>query len=522
MFSNPYTLIDEAQCAKDSKIWPWLFHFYKTEGIKAWTQRHTPYFWTSNCSLAKQYVSIIKTYILELEAQGKLNADHPFTIYELGAGHGNFSFYLLNELKKIENSLPCPLHFILIDGAQHNLDFWNEHHAFLPLNTTKITVSFKCMDFFNLQDYLDDFSKPLFNPAVLITNYLFDSLFNDIIAPTKTGFSHLALSIYSPKKNLKQNIPTNLEALKYQYTYGKQHIEPFYEDPFINQIITKNYFIDTTPYITIPISMTHIVNFFRNQCKQPLMMLTTDKGYCDYKYCYAPPANPEKIFGKHGSISIDVNFHFMAEYVKHLKGDAFIEDTFSHTKTAIYLTDQTDQQIPKTTQHIMDHLATSNNEILNTLSASRRNLANITFVELMSLLKLSNYDPHLFQALSKSIESHIHKLNKTKCDLLAQELLKVAKNYYFMPNNINNLFLYIGNTFYALCNFQEALTYYKHSRKYFPNSWEPIFNCGLCYYELKQYDKAQTEINLAQELGAEKKECKASLKAIKHALRTGP
>lgn len=81
----------------NSIIWQNMENYYNDMGPAAWTDEIVPLNITSNTYIAKLYSQLIIAHINDFLLQSKNNnKDEPFYILEIGAGHGKFSFYLLN------------------------------------------------------------------------------------------------------------------------------------------------------------------------------------------------------------------------------------------------------------------------------------------------------------------------------------------------------------------------------------------------------------------------------------------
>ncbi|MBN1684364.1 MAG: tetratricopeptide repeat protein [Gammaproteobacteria bacterium] len=109
---------------------------------------------------------------------------------------------------------------------------------------------------------------------------------------------------------------------------------------------------------------------------------------------------------------------------------------------------------------------------------------------LISLLRLSQYDPYIF---NKWIDELLKKAEKNKSLASKNSLLhllpKIASNFYLMPEQ-SDTYYYVGLIFTRLNEYEKALDYYQKSLHYFDKKYETYRDMGICYYYLNDFQKA--------------------------------
>lgn len=105
----------------------WRLHdaYYSTRGPAAWESGEVPSFATSNFAAARQRAGLVVELVSELTRAGRLGADEPVHVLEVGSGTGKFA---LNFLRALEVSLgdegaavSSRLHYVLSDFAEKNV-----------------------------------------------------------------------------------------------------------------------------------------------------------------------------------------------------------------------------------------------------------------------------------------------------------------------------------------------------------------------------------------------------------------
>lgn len=141
-------VLDHASRLSHSLVWEWQSSFYSNAGIAAWSDSIVPNFVTTNRWIANEYGRILLGFLNDVTSgpyRKKWNQTQPIYFIELGAGHGRFSYLILDALVALEEFWPrrdsahaataaaagTPLFtYIMTDFAQDHLDFWRAHPRF--------------------------------------------------------------------------------------------------------------------------------------------------------------------------------------------------------------------------------------------------------------------------------------------------------------------------------------------------------------------------------------------------------
>ena len=135
--------------------------YYGSAGLEAWGSEAIPSYATSHAGVASAYAAVIRAAVLDL--------DEPVTVLELGSGSGRLGFFLAVELEDLLDSGAVTL--ILSDQSEKLVTALSQHPAFGRFSGR---VCFRQVDARSLVDLAPG------APLVVIANYLFDSLPQDV------------------------------------------------------------------------------------------------------------------------------------------------------------------------------------------------------------------------------------------------------------------------------------------------------------------------------------------------------
>ena len=106
--TSPAFLLDSSCRLSSSLLWSWQSSFYSSQGLACWRDGIVPNFVTSNRFIATKYAKIVLGFVNDIIMRHSetWNPCEPIYILELGAGHGRFSYLLLDALVELEMLWP--------------------------------------------------------------------------------------------------------------------------------------------------------------------------------------------------------------------------------------------------------------------------------------------------------------------------------------------------------------------------------------------------------------------------------
>ena len=336
---NKKVVLETGQRFSQSMLWSAQREYYHQQGVAAWMDE-VPFYITSNPFIGDNYARLIVRFMQDWVRLHPEASQSPFYIMELGTGSGQFSFYILKRLKHYLEKLhlqDLKIRYVMTDFTENNVKFWKEHPALKPF-LEKNMLDFAVCDIENVDtikliksgEVLNQ--ETLKNPLVVIANYLFDSVVNDVFGVKDNKISEALVSISTTPDNLINEKPKNWEKVKFNYEEQPAE-ENYYDSPVINQVLNsyKQDLEDT--HFLFPIGSLRGLQCLQKLSNNRMLLISSDKGYhsaedldnCEY---------PELDF--HGSFSVMVNFDAIRRFFEMQNGDYFTQTARDGLLTAVF------------------------------------------------------------------------------------------------------------------------------------------------------------------------------------------
>ena len=501
-----------------SIMWSDQKKYYNEKGIKAWDD-DVPFYITSNPFIAKSYAEMAISFMQDWILKNPSAKNDIFYILELGTGTGQFSFYFLKsflqlqQLLKLESIKIC---YVMSDISANSFEFWGNHAGLEPF-LEKGMLDFSVYDMYrseNIELYRSQkiiSEKTIKNPLMVIANYLFDSIATDVFTVRDKKLFESTVTIETDEKNTDNGFPKDWQKTK--ITYQEHEIKDHYYGNELDAVLFdyKNTLMES--HFQFPISGLIALQRLQKIGNGKMLLLSSDKGYsnleeldhCDY---------PELDF--HGSFSVMVNYHAIAELLKKSQGDAVIQSFREHITTGVFSSGFTLENFPQLQlaishmiygfsptdyfiiyEHFIEHYKKSSLEVM------------------ASYLNLSHWDPYLFDHISEHLCELAEEGDPDVVSFLAKNMSKIADNVFCLATSEDTYFS-IGVFFQNIGRFEEAITYYEKSLIFFGDSDVALFNMGMCYYSLDRNEKAVELLERAHAFNADSKDAKEWISVIQN------
>mgnify|MGYP001123375562 CR=1 FL=1 len=501
-----------------SILWQLQAEYFEKQGIIAWNGQ-VPFFITSNPYIADRYAHVIIRFIQDCIRHGH-DQTKPFYIIELGTGSGQFSYYCLKSLQKLQQQLHLDhidICYVMTDFTEANLTFWLQHEALLPF------VEKGLLDFatYNLEApstiqlhhkkiNLDHTQAT--NPAILIANYIFDTVQHDIFR-MKSGKLHETLVNVSCKPgNMHQGKPIELEHVLTHFNYRELTSTDYYDNPTLNQILEQYTQQLENGHFLFPVGAFKCIEYFEQIFNQGLMVLATDKAYTDL-FELTDRKAPTITF--HGSLSMTVNFHTIGKYCQLRHGQVKHQLQSDSIRSSVFMLGLKDTFQPiETNVAICSHLHHISPGDYFRLHRHVRESDKFDIRIVQTQLHACHWDPYV-------LKLHLNQLVKTlpQSDQRIVEGfitgLDIARhNIYSMPNMADHYFN-IGMILHAVYAYEKAITCYRESISRFGDKFSNHYNLGLCYHMLNNDQHAIEHFSQADRLEQNGQQAKTWLDKLK-------
>jgi tetratricopeptide (TPR) repeat protein len=496
MGTNENVILDDGVPLSKTKLWEYQKIFYTREGISAWQK--VPYYITSNPCIANAYANIIVRLIQEWKTKGNNDPSEPFYIIELAAGSGAFSFYLLKRITELFSVLNIPAHTIqyaMTDMAGKNIDFWMHHPAFEHhvndrlLDFSKFNVEKDDTIEFMLSGKKITSSNPPKNPCIILANYIFDSIPQDLFYIDHNECYEGLTCLKTTSENVKNDLPVKLDTIDISFSY-RPISGAYYSNRALDSILDHFKNSIDEGFFTFPVASLECVDRLKLMCGNKLALLSSDKGYSRHQEYFR---HSEPFFAFHDNcFSMDVNFHAIDHYFRAFGGDVIHQYTQKDLATSVFLSEGSFEEMPEVrlaAQNYLNDLGHSS--IFETGQYFIRCKIPPPLSVLIPFMASTGWDPFFLYSITPGILRLIQsgKITPPEIDDLQEVLPKFANNYYHTPHAADVMFS-IGLLLQEVRQYEESIRYYELSQQYFGEREEVLYNIALCYASLDKPEHA--------------------------------
>jgi tetratricopeptide (TPR) repeat protein len=515
-------LLEENQRFSESLLWQLQRKYFEQQGIEAWRQGAVPHYITSNPHIANAYAQVVLGFLRDCYATSDhkdagvavIDPDRPIYILELGSGSGRFAYHFMKKFHAAyaQSSLGNnSVKYILTDFTEQNLNYWQGHRSLQPY-LEKGLLDLACFDAENDRSItLSQSGQTLepdcsSNPMIVIANYVLDTIPQDLFLIENGKITESLVTLASPRREPDLNDAEILSELEVSYT--QRAIDGgFYDDPGFAELLKEYQQTLTDTYLLFPHVALRCLNHLRRLCDDRLLLLSGDKGFSREEDLLFR-AEPGIVM--HGSFSLMVNYHAIGQYVQQ-QGGKYLTTPYLHNSlnicAAVFGTHP--DHYPETSL-AFDFAIVQNNP--DDFFSLRQILADhydaLSIEQILAYLRLSGWDGAVFMDCFSAITAKLENLPSS----MQEELLWAARNIwenYYPIGEQRDLPFYLGILLYTMEYFPEALEYLEQSRQIYGDDPNTLYNMGLCYYRLRQLDRAMECVTQALKQNPEYEAAKA-------------
>lgn len=518
--TNTMVTIEKNKRLSESSLWQMQKDYYTSAGINAWVDQ-IPFEVTCNPFIANSYAHIAVAFIRDYLHQHPDAAQHPFYFIELGTGSGKFSFYALKsilELLNLAGMNEIKIKYIMSDFTEHNIQYYKAHPGLKPYIDKNI-IDFALFELESDKPITLQLAKTVLtnkivkNPIIAFANYVFDTTSHDAFYIHDKQVQPLLVNITSPQDNINDGKIKEMDKLNISFLATDD--QAAYPDKIINLLLEDYRNTITHSNILIPVGALKAITHLRKVANNQMMLISTDKGNSsiDSLENLGPPGIT---FHASTCFSLMVNYHALANYFKLLHGDAFLETSRDKTlETAVCFSGFKLAELPEThiaIEHYIDE--TSPCDYYKIDKHIRETFENCDLDTLTTHLSLSHWNPTIYSIISSRIESLIPGYEGDALGFLSKNMPKLAANYYYMPKSDSTLFQ-VGLYFHLLKQYDEAIHYYTSALAYDKSLFYIHYNLGLCYHAKQDQQQALTHLESALKMDPDSIETKNLIASIR-------
>ena len=499
---------EEAYRLSQSPLWKIQRQFFEQQGIAAWKNGAVPHYITSNPFIAHFFRDLVGGFLrdgLTSQQQPKnrrlkshqpgFDPSHPIYILELGAGSGRFAFRFLKAFfSGYINSvaLGITVKYVMTDLAAENLNFW-QSHPMLQSFITQGLLDFAQLDcdrrttlqLLGSQEILSP--QTLKNPLIVIANYCFDSIPQDLFT-LKDGQLHETLvSLTEPDMIADLSPAARLKQL--ELSYSDRPTKPdYYKNPAFNQVLQYYQQQLTDTSFLFPISAFNTLEYLRELSGDRLLLLSADKGYC-HQSELAGRGKPK--LNLHGSFSLMVNYHAIAQYVQNQGGLALGPSHHSHSLgICAFLFGQSSATYQQLQNAYQLGIQNSNPDDFFTLKKTLEpHYPEFSLSQLLAYLRFSGWDSNIFLGCWSTLMLLATDATEPQRQDLHRAIERIWEQYFWIGES-TDLPLQISRLLIKLGNPDAAINYLNYSLKFQGEQPEQLLYWAICHLHLGHSAKA--------------------------------
>lgn len=469
-----------------SLFWQLNRDYYQNNGIDAWREDDVPSHLTTNSMVGMTYANLIFAFLKDLAFHQK--SEEIVYFLELGAGQGRLAFHVLKHLTALTENYGQPLPpfcYILSDIVEENLNFYLDHPQFKPYFEAGLLdvcyfdgVVTKALNLKFKELKID--AKCLKQPLVVIANYFFDSIPNDLFFIENGDVTPCSVTLTTEKMDEPITHLKDID-ITYQRMEGKM---PFYENEGFNDLIDTYTKELSHTFLLFPHMALQCLLNLDGLSDQGLMLISMDKGFHAMQDLDKFP-EPELI--THGSASLWVNYHALSSFCHKLGGKALLPQNSSFNLELVsLLMTKKHEQFPETQMAYHHFVNVFGPDDFNTLKKwSFKHIETMTLKEWIAILRLSAYDSVMFIALLPRLKQLYPEISIHERRRISETFHKTWDMYFALNENFDLAFAMAG-IFYDLAYYEDAITFFNHSMNLFGSRADALYNIALCHYQLRQ------------------------------------
>jgi tetratricopeptide (TPR) repeat protein len=498
-------ILEQGQRLSQSILWRLQRRYFEGRGVEAWSKGDVPHYITTNPHIASAYAQVVLGWLRDCREQG-IDRTQPVYFVELGSGAGRFGFHFLKKFEQLHrrSSLrDIRVTYVMTDFTERNLDFWKNH------SQLQAWVQAGRLDFARFDAENDAVLRLVHsgtavgaptnpNPMAVLANYVLDSIPQDAFQ-VKEGKLHESLLTVSAPPDVDAEDPKSLEKLTLSYEH-RPIDDGYYGEAIYDEILAG--YRDRLPesIVVFPRAAADCLRNLARLSAGRLLFLSADKGYTR-EDSLAGLGEPG--MAVHGSFSLMVNYHALGQVIGKLGGQV-LQPLHRHNSIGIgaFLlgsAGESGNETPFAETRLAFHQAIESfgpDDFFMLRREIEGEGKEIGVEESLAYLRLSGWDSNVLLGCYRGL---IEKLSAAP-ETLRQEahwaLQHVWDNYYSIGEELDIPFL-IGSLYFGMQYYPEAIEHFQRSFERRGPEAVTFKNLGLCYYHLRQMDRAQEYTDMA-------------------------
>jgi hypothetical protein len=489
-------ILEDAVRLPDSMLWRLQRAFYDSQGISAWVPNGVPHYVTTNPSIARAYARSVFGFLRDLwtaPRRPKQPAAAAPVIIELGAGSGQFAYHFLRAIDALHRASPFAdreFTYVMTDFTAVNIEAWTQHSSLRPfIDSGRLDVAvfdaaspgpIELSNAGRLLGGPEDTARPI----VVIANYVFDSLPQDLLSTSATGLHEHRLTVTSSHEENDLAADGVLDRLEMEWSPVPFDDTRYVDDADVTALVdwyAQNLYEST---FLLPVAGVHCLDHFRCLTGGPLFALIGDRG-SDRLVDLRDEQGPQ--IGLHGGcFSLPVNFHALGVWADIHGGEAL---TTRRGHTALNVNGFVCSMAGQSTAELRLAFTTAIEEagpddFYAMQQIAGRGFAEMSLDEMLAVIRWSAYDPILFSAALPHLITLVEGSPDSEFGDVRSMLFKVWDAHYPLPGGLDVAFS-IATVLYGMGFYLDSLDFLHRSLDLAGPDSATYFNIGMSHYHLR-------------------------------------
>lgn len=484
-----------------SLIWALQRREYTEIGIELWRTRALPHHVTTNPFFVNAYARVAAEYLRDVQRRRRAEPG-PVHIVELGAGPGRFGHGLIRSLNRLlATGQPArPFRYVMTDISDEHVSWWIDHPALQPFIDDGI-LDFAVFDVSRDTELRLARSGeilapgPRRAPALFIANYVLDSVEQDWFA-VSGGTVH---EVYCRARSTQEEPDLDADGVLSRLTFEPELVplQPDrFDDPAIGAVLDQ--YADRLAETTFLVPTVGLAGLDRLEriFDDGSLLISADKGFHreDDLARFGPPDIVE-----HGSVfSFMVNFDALRRWYE-VRGGFALHSAQRPVNLDIsaFAAKWESGALARTTAAFVEQVSVLNPEDFSIVSRFvNTTSAPVDYGTAMSLLRLSSWDHEILLHHYETIVAELPGLAASEREELVWSLGQVWDAYFPIgePADVASI---ISNLLFGIGAYATSLEFLEHSRRWYGDTAETLYNMALCQQQLGNSDEASRLVEIA-------------------------
>jgi tetratricopeptide (TPR) repeat protein len=503
------TLIERDVPFSRSLIWTLQASAYGSLGPNAWGSGTVPLYITSNPFLARQYVALLVAYLRDLDRAGRLERNEPVYLFDLGAGCGRFAYLCVRELQRLQ-ALDIGLKglrfcYVLTENVEATTQYWEQHPLLQPLFETA-WMDYACFDV--LEDAqialkvsgTNLVAGSLKNPAILIANYLFDTVPQELYRVEAGDLEEGCVTLHVEREGLTDiHDPALIDELRCSFSYRPLDASPFAEQSIDHRVL--QHYCDAFSQATchLPSAGYRVLENLGRLSGGRFFLLAGDQGITQKEQV---PRLGDPELSLHGTFSVPVDYYALGLFFDLQDGQvwrsASLDQDFVVLAGAMGEGNLRFDSLRLSFEQSVNRFEMQ--DYWHLLNSIEEDCPKPSLNQVLRLVKLSQWDPPSFHAFFAAVREHARKADTHDRARIIYCMERVADAFYPVTVEEGAFFTNLGIIAFEMKDFAAAIKQFARTIDLLPTHAAAWFYMGMCYRFTGEVEESVRCLDRARQL----------------------